>query len=133
MNVAKSTKRDLYYSNDHEWIDFQGAVAYIGICAFKMKGIRNIEQIVLKEGSTVKHRGELVAVIHCEEYRIDVHMPVTGSIISTNESLFNQERHLLLEEPEDAGWIALIVPVIPFDRTDLLSIEQYKQSIKRIF
>lgn len=133
MNVVKSTKRDLYYSNDHEWIDFQGSVAYIGVCAFKMKGIKTVQQIVLQEGSTVKHQGELVAIIHCEEYRIDVHMPVTGRIISTNEALFNQERQLLLQEPEDAGWIALIVPVIPFNRMDLLSTEQYKQSIKRIF
>ena len=133
MNVAKITKRDLYYSNDHEWIDFQGAVAYIGVCAFKMKGVKKIQQIVLKEPSTVKHKGELVAIIHCEEYHIDVHMPVAGSIISTNEALFNQKRHLLLEEPEDNGWIALIVPVIPFDRMDLMSAEQYKQSIKRIF
>lgn len=27
--MKKSTAKDLYYTKEHEWIDFQGSVAYI--------------------------------------------------------------------------------------------------------
>jgi len=47
MNTDKAAKRDLYYTNDHEWIDFQGTIAYTGICLFKLLGFKEIP-LVLK-------------------------------------------------------------------------------------
>jgi len=47
MNTDKAAKKDLYYTNDHEWIDFQGTIAYTGICLFKLLGFKEIP-LVLK-------------------------------------------------------------------------------------
>ena len=69
-------KRDLYYTNDYEWIDFQGSVAYIGICPFKLKGIKKIEKIEFSDENNSRKCGEVVASILYDDYKIDVHMPV---------------------------------------------------------
>ncbi|SEN98147.1 hypothetical protein SAMN05660816_01801 [Niastella yeongjuensis] len=45
MEAPNTIKRNLYYTNDHEWIDFQGVVAYVGVCRFKLSGFKEIHKI----------------------------------------------------------------------------------------
>ena len=94
-------KRDLYYTNDYEWIDFQGSVAYIGICAFKLKGIKQIEKIEFSEENNLRKCGEVVASILYDGYKIDVHMPVNGKIISINGAIRSGNENIVLQEPEN--------------------------------
>ena len=123
-------KRDLYYTNDHEWIDFQGSVASIGVCAFKLLGIKQIEKIEFSEEDNFKKCGEVVASIIYEDYKIDVHMPVNGKIISMNDAILSGNENIVLQEPETAGYIALIVPSSPYDRNGLMISEKYRMSSK---
>ena len=125
-------KRDLYYTNDHEWIDFQGSVAYIGICPFKLKGIKRIEKIEFSQEDNFKKCGEVVVSIIYEDYKIDVHMPVNGKIISMNDAILSGNENIVLQEPETAGYIALIVPASPYDRNGLMISEKYRMSSKSI-
>lgn len=123
-------KRDLYYTSDHEWIDFQGSVASIGVCAFKLLGIKQIEKIEFSEEDNFKKCGEVVASIIYEDYKIDVHMPVNGKIISMNDAILSGNENIVLQEPETAGYIALIVPSSPYDRNGLMISEKYRMSSK---
>ena len=123
-------KRDLYYTNDHEWIDFQGSVAYIGICPFKLSGIKQIEKIEFSEEDNLKKCGEVVASIIYDDYKIDVHMPVNGKIISINDAILSGNENIVLQEPETAGYIALIVPTSPYDRQGLTISEKYRMTSK---
>jgi len=123
-------KRDLYYTNDYEWIDFQGSVAYIGICPFKLKGIKQIEKIEFSEEDNSRKCGEVVASILYDDYKIDVHMPVNGKIISINDAILSGNKNIVLREPENSGYIALIVPSSPYDRDGLIISEKYRMSSK---
>lgn len=131
MNTGKNAKRELYYTNDHEWIDFQGSVAYVGICRFKLKGIREVEQIVFAINEGVKEQGEMIAAIQYDDYEVEVHMPVNGKVISINEALLSGDRKILLEQPEYNGWVALIVPDKIQERTGLMTPEQYTLMIPK--
>ena len=133
MSTLRTSKRDLYYTNDHEWIDFQGSVAYIGICCFKLKGIKSIEHIVITENNGLKKQGDVVATIQYDDYNIPIHMPVDGKVVSINEALLPEGNSLLLEQPENVGWVALIVPSSPYERKGLMQPEQYKVFVKRKF
>ena len=55
-------------------------------------------------------QGEVVAMIHYDDYQISVHMPIDGKIISINDMLLTGDKNILLQQPEDSGWIALVVP-----------------------
>ena len=103
-------EKDLYYTNDYEWIDFLGSVAYIGVCSFKLAGIKKIEKIEFSEENDLKKSGEVVASIIYDDYKIDVHMPVSGKVISINDAILSGNANIMLKEPETAGFIALIIP-----------------------
>jgi glycine cleavage system H protein len=128
-------KRNLYYTYDHEWIDFQGSVAYVGVCHFKLTGFREIQQIIFVENSEIVNQGEVIASVKYNDYLVLVHMPVAGRIISFNDILLTEERSIMVQQPEDNGWIALIVPDQLKKRTGLMSPEEYnlsQEKFKRI-
>jgi len=117
MKTGQQAKKDLYYTNDHEWVDFQGTIAYTGICAFKLTGFKEIQQIVFSQGTGFKKQGEVVASIRYNDYRIDAHMPVDGHIMRVNTELLS-DRQLLLQHPERNGWLVLIRPYNPTNERD---------------
>ncbi len=125
MNKQQSIKRDQYYTKDHEWIDFKGKVAYIGICKFKLTGFKQIQEIKFNEIGGIKKQGEVIATIKYNDYQIDVHMPVDGEVIQVNEKLVSESPNMLLDCAEGSGWVALIIPLLPLERKDLLLPKQY--------
>jgi glycine cleavage system H protein len=130
MSRQKSSKPDLYYTKDHEWIDFQGTVAYTGVCSFKLLGFREIQQIIFYESTGFKKRGEVIATIKFNDYQVEAHMPVDGKLVQVNETLVTGNQNILLQYPENTGWIAKIIPSQPYERKDLLLPKQYQMNGK---
>ena len=114
-------RRNLYYTNDYEWIEFQGSVAYIGLCPFKLAGIKEIDTIEFSRENNTKKSGEIIASIIYEDYKIDVHMPVSGCIVFYNAAILAGDKNIVLHEPETKGYIALIFPSFPYDRSGLVT------------
>lgn|SRR5688572_23797923 len=131
MSKSKTVKKDLYYTKDHEWIDFQGTVAYIGVCHLKLAGIKQIQKIVFTDEG-IKKQGEVVATVMYNDYQILIHMPADGKIIRLNDALMVNQ-HIILEQPEHDGWIAFIGLTQPYERKGLMQPEQYKLFTKRKF
>lgn len=125
MNSTGEVARDVYYTHDHEWVRFQGSVAYMGISAFKLTGFREIHQIHFNHSSGFQQKGELLATVHYRDYQVEVHMPVDGKVIDINTNLVSGDKEILLHEPETNGWVARILPAKPGERADLLRPEQY--------
>lgn len=130
MKTEKYRTRDLYYTQDHEWIDFQGAVAYTGICLFKLTGFKQIQEIHFTALSGFKKKGEPVATLRYNDFLLTVNMPVDGKIMQVNEKLVNGNPNMLLDCAESTGWIVLIAPSSPHDRTGLLLPKQYQMKGK---
>lgn len=121
---------DRYYTTDHEWISFQGAVAYTGICAFKLTGFKKIEQIRLEETGLLLSKGDKLATVHYGDYIIEAQMPVDGRIIEFNETLESGNTDALLRFPESTGWIAKISPARPYEREGLMLPAAYQMNGK---
>ena len=129
MNKKNSTK-DLYYTTDHEWIDFQGAIAYVGICKFKLTGFKQVQEINFKEPEGFKKQGDVIATIKFNEYLVEAHMPVDGKIVHVNNVLLSGNPNILLDCSETIAWIAMIIPSQPYERKDLLLPKQYQMNGK---
>jgi len=130
MNTEQPDKKDQYYTRDHEWIEFQGTVAYVGICRFKLTGFKQIQEISFKEPSGFKKQGEVVATVKYNDYMIEAHMPVDGKVLQVNEKLVAGNPNILLDCAESSAWIALIVPSLPHERWNLLLPKQYQMNSK---
>lgn len=130
MKQENSAKKDLYYTYDHEWVDFQGSVAYTGVCNFKLTGFKEIEKITFKGNDGFLKQGDTIALIKYKDYIVEVHMPVNGKILQVNELLLGDNKNILVQEPENGGWVALIVPSLPYDRTGLIISKHYQMNMK---
>lgn len=130
MNMKKSIAKDIYYTKDHEWIDFQGTVAYIGVCCSKLKGVRQIKEIGFNDPSGFKRKGEVLATLRYNEHEIETHMPIDGKVLQVNDKLVSGNPNMLLDCAETTGWIAMIAPTFPNERKDLLLPKQYQMNGK---
>ncbi|HQV55385.1 MAG: hypothetical protein IPH34_03495 [Chitinophagaceae bacterium] len=130
MKNKESGTKDLYFTKDHEWIDFQGSVAYVGISYFKLIGFKEIQELIFIDPTGFKNKGESIAAIKYNDYQIEVTMPVDGKLIKVNTDLLNGDRNLLLNHAESISWVALIAPSQPFDRNDLILAKQYQMNGK---
>jgi glycine cleavage system H protein len=130
MTKEKTSKKDLYYTNDHEWIDFQGAIAYTGVCHFKLIGFKEIHQVSFKTSGGFTKQGELIATIKYNDYLIEAHMPVDGKIEQLNEELIAGDQNCLLQSAENNAWLAKIIPAQPYERKGLLLPKQYQMNSK---
>ncbi|MBN9383565.1 MAG: hypothetical protein J0H74_22595 [Chitinophagaceae bacterium] len=133
MKSSPTFENILYYTHDHEWINFQGSLAYVGVCAFKLTGIKQIGRIEFDDSGDMKRAGDLLAIIHSGEYKIPIHMPVDGEVLTYNPELSNDWRNMLLQQPEHIGWVAFIFPHTLYEQNGLLSPEQYQAMNKPIF
>ena len=130
MEIEKSATKDLYYTKEHEWIDFRGSLAYVGISSFKLIGFKEIQQVIFNDPTGFKHEGDLIATIKYKDYQVEVAMPVDGKLVKVNTDLIYGDENLLLNHAETNGWVALIAPSQPFERKDLLLPEQYQMNGK---
>ncbi len=131
MNTAKSVERDLYYTKDHEWIDFQGSVAYVGVCQHKLSPGQSIQEIVFLENQGFLKQGQLLCNLQYASQTIPVYMPVDGKIMRVNEVLLEKGDTDLMRQSKLNGWIVLIVPSLPYGRTGLMQPAQYVKQLKK--
>lgn len=71
-------------------------------------------------------KGDVIASVLYDDYKIDIHLPVDGRVIQINDAILGGHHDLVLQQPETGGWIALVVPVSADNREDLLIAEQYR-------
>jgi glycine cleavage system H protein len=124
--MQKATNKDLYYTRDHEWINFQGSIAFTGVCSFKLLGFKEIQQLNFTASPGFMKRGDLIATIRYNEYQIEARMPVDGNLVQLNDTLIPGNFNALLDYAETSGWIAKIAPSQPYERKDLLLPQQYQ-------
>jgi glycine cleavage system H protein len=120
----------IFYTTDHEWIDFQGTVAYTGVCLFKLTGFKEIHGISFKTSDGFLKKGDLIAIIKYNDYQIEARMPVDGKIVELNDALPAGNLNSLLQNAETSAWLAKIIPAQPYERKDLLLPQQYQMNGK---
>src|SRR5690606_3652145 len=95
-----------YFTDDYEWIDFHGSVAFVGICKYKLIGLKSIDKLQYADITSHIKKGEVLAKITSEDYTILIHMPVDGRVIQVNDDVIHQPERLL--ENQITNWIAKI-------------------------
>jgi glycine cleavage system H protein len=120
----------MYYTKDHEWIDFRGTCAYVGVSNFKLLGFREIHAVIFNDAINFKKKGEVIAWLRYKDYKIELLMPVDGSIVQINKIFSNKDLKSITGHLEKSGWIFSIIPSNPYDRADLIPISEYLPMIR---
>ena len=124
MNFPTNVK----YTNEHEWIRFEGEEAYVGITDYAQTQLGDIVFVdVPTEGETLE-KGETFGSIEVVKTVSDLFLPVGGEILEINPAL-EENPELVNKDPYGEGWIIKIKPTDASEADDLLDAEAYKQLI----
>lgn len=124
MNVPK----DLKYTNDHEWVKVEGDIATVGVTDFAQGELGDIVYVEVDTLDEELEREEVFGTVEAVKTVSDLFMPISGEVIEFNESLeTNPEK--VNEDPYEEGWMIKIKISNPSEIDELLSSEDYSNSI----
>ena len=112
---------ELKYSNDHEWVKFEGDTAIIGISDFAQDALGDVVFINLPEVGDTVTAGESFGDVESVKAVSDVCSPVSGTIVAVNEELADAPE-TLNKDPYGA-WI---IKVEYTEQADLMDAEAYE-------
>jgi glycine cleavage system H protein len=119
----------MQFTDDHEWIDLNGTVGFVGVSAFKLTGLKKIDKIIWHTRKGTIESGTLIAEIRAGEYSIPVHAPVSCKFLGPNPKL-DDNLNLIIESPQDKGWVFFVTPLKFSNRGPLLSRDDYQKRIR---
>ena len=124
MKVVK----DLYYTEDHEWLKVEGEEAYIGLADFAQDSLGDIVYVELPEVDDEFEKEEGFSAVESVKAAADVFMPVDGKIIEVNEELLDDPA--LLNEDPYKNWIVKIKMSDKAQLDDLMTAEEYEKFLE---
>ena len=122
MNIPTELK----YTKDHEWVRFEGDVAYVGITDYAQGELGEIVYVdITTEGETVDAES-IFGTVEAVKTVSDLYMPITGEVLEINPAL-EDAPELVNESPYGEGWIIRIaVADASAAAAGLLSAEAYQ-------
>ncbi|AEX84598.1 glycine cleavage system protein H [Marinitoga sp. 1135] len=116
------------YTKTHEWVEVEGNIATIGITAHAAEELGDITYVDLpEEGKEIK-KGEALCAVESVKSASDVYSPVSGKVIEVNSEL-DASPELINDDAENAGWIVKMEISDESELDELLSEEEYKNSL----
>ncbi len=99
---------ELKYTEDHEWIRLEeDGAATTGITDYAQQQLGDIVYVELPEVGRELGKNDEVAVVESVKAAGEIKMPLTGTVLSINESL-EDEPEIVNADPEGDGWFMTI-------------------------
>ena len=122
---------DIRYTEDHEWVSTDGAVATIGITAYAQEQLGDVVFVELPEiGKKVSQGGE-AAVIESVKAAAELYAPADGEIVEVNTNL-GDDPSLVNSSPTDMGWFVKIKLSDPSQIAGLMDEGAYKTFLEEL-
>ncbi|HPW89555.1 MAG TPA: glycine cleavage system protein GcvH [Kaistella chaponensis] len=123
-----NTPSELKYTKDHEWVMIDGNIATIGITDFAQSELGDIVFVDVDSVDDELSSGDVFGSVEAVKTVSDLFSPLAGTVIEFNADLEDQPE-LLNSDPYGKGWIIKLDIGDSADTTELLSAEQYQESL----
>jgi glycine cleavage system H protein len=123
MNIPSELK----YSESNEWISLDGKTGTVGISDYAQNQLSDIvfAEVIVGEGDSVK-KGDTIATVESVKAAADVYAPVSGKVLSVNESLAGTPE-MINSDPYGTAWIVKIELENPTELDALLDAPAYEK------
>jgi len=122
---------DCFFSKEHEWVKISGTTATVGISDHAAHELGDITFVELPQiGKTVKQFATLAA-IESVKAASDIYAPVSGKVITVNETL-ESTPEVVNESAEESGWICVMEISDPSETANLMNRTQYEEYLKSL-
>jgi len=118
----------MFFSPTHEWVDVEGKIGKIGISAYAVSNLGDVNAIDVPLPKVLK-AGDDVGNIEATKAVTPFMAPVSGKVFEIN-SLVSENPKLVNQSPEKDGWIAKIEISDETELSKLMSTEAYKKFLK---
>jgi glycine cleavage system H protein len=116
----------MYYTKEHEWVKIDGSIATVGISDYAAHQLGDITFVELPKLGKVVKQFDVLCAIESVKAASDIYAPVSGTVLSVNETL-NTRPEVVNESPEEAAWMATMKMIDPSEAANLMNKEQYDE------
>ena len=117
--------KELLYTKDHEWIQFDGDTATIGITDHAQNALGDIVYVDLPMVDDEFEAGEEFGTVESVKAVSPLYMPVACIVVESNADLADQPE-LINSDCYENGWLVRIKMTYD-DKESLLDAETYEQ------
>lgn len=119
---------NLKYTESHEWIErLENGNIRIGITEHAQSALGDIVFVELPEEDSYA-TGDECGVVESVKTASDLYAPIAGTVVAANDAL-EESPELINESPYDDGWIFEMEVDNADDIDDLMTAEEYRNSI----
>ncbi len=119
---------DLHYTKEHEWIRSGADTLRIGVTDYAQEALGDIVFVTLPEVGAEVSAGQPCGEIESTKSVSDVYAPVSGTVVSRNETL-DTSPELINSDPYGEGWMIEIRPSDPAADSGLLDAKTYEAGL----
>ena len=119
---------ELRYLESHEWIRTDDGTGRVGITAFAQDELGDVVFVELPEVGDAVSQGDQFGVIESIKAVSDLYAPASGSVVATNEELFDRPE-LVNDDPYGEGWMIELDLDERAELDTLMGPEAYKEQI----
>lgn len=119
-----------YYSEEHEWVEVEEAVATVGITTFAAEELGDITFVDLPDVGTHVKQGDVLCVVESVKAASDVFAPISGVVTEVNGDLDGDPGRLNASAEGD-GWICRLQETDPQELKGLMTAAQYQAYVAK--
>lgn len=120
------TPDDLYYTEDHEWLQLDNGTAIVGITDFAQSELGDIVFVEIDPEGTELGQGEVFGTVEAVKTVSELYMPVSGTITAFNDEL-ETAPELVNDDPYGDGWMVEIELADESELEDLMDADAYAE------
>ena len=119
-----------YYTEDHEWVEFNDSIATVGISSYAVDELGEIVFVELPDVGVSVEKGSEFASVESVKTVSGIYSPIDGEITAINDSIVDTPE-LINQSPYDQGWL-IKVDSKSFEKDDLMDESSYKTFLNTI-
>lgn len=118
---------ELKFTEDHEWVRLEeDGTATVGITDYAQQQLGDVVYVELPAVGRELGKDDEVAVMESVKAAGEIRMPLTGTVLSINESL-EDEPEMVNADPEGDGWCITISVMNPEELDGLMDDNTYNE------
>ena len=120
-----------YFTEDHEWIEVDGAIGTVGISDYAQGQLGDIVFVDVPADGRQLAKGDEAAVVESVKAASDVYAPVSGAVLEGNPALADQP-DLVNSDPEGEGWFFRITLSDESELDELMEEAAYEAFVAKL-
>ena len=117
------------FTEDHEWVEIDGDIAYVGITGHAADELGDITFVELPEIGTDVIVGDVLGVVESVKAASDIYAPISGTVKEVNVEL-DDDPGMINTSAEEKGWICKLENYDISEMDILMDEDAYKKYLK---